>query len=316
MQISDWRKAVLKTSIGPLEGLGWEKYCQSLLRLRYRDEYQEVPAQFGGDFGIEGFTRTGITFQCYCPNEDQSGIELYKKQRDKITTDIKKLIKNASVISSLGAGTIREWHFLTPYFNNNQLISHCRTKETFVRRQVLDTIDNDFSIYIKTEDDYIPERQMYIGMGGNRVQPALNEPDPRILKKFIESDNEIVGNIKLKLEKIKIASDHRARLTRQLVSGYIVGQGELETLNEKFPSTYRSVLQIKAAKESQLEIQALSNPDNNGSILPAILQAYRDLLSSDLSGSLSCALIERLSTEAISDWLGRCPLDFPLQEEP
>jgi hypothetical protein len=294
-----------------MEGDQWEKYCQSLLRLRYRDDYQQVPARFGGDFGIEGFTCSGLIFQCYCPDEDPSGIDLYIKQRDKITKDINKLIKNASAISNLGAGIIHEWHFLTPDFNNHQLVSHCRQKESEVRHKCLETVHTDFKICIKIEDDYIPERQIYIGTGGCRVQPAREEPTQSDLERLLTSENEIVRNIKMKLAKLNVASDQRARLTRQLVSGFIVGQGELEILNERFPSTYQSVLQLKSAMESQLEIQALSNPDNNGTILPAILKDYQCQLSADLSGSLSNALIARLSTEAISDWLGRCPLDFP-----
>ncbi len=294
-----------------MEGDQWEEYCQSLLRLRYRDDYQQVPARFHGDFGIEGFTCSGLTFQCYCPDEDPCGIDLYNKQRDKITSDVKKLIKNSATISSLGAGIIQEWHFLTPYFNHHKLLSHCRLKESEVLSEKLEKVHREFRIYIKTEDDYIPERQMYIGTSGYRVQPAQEEPHPSDLERLLTSDNEIVQNIKMKLEKLDISPNQRARLTKQLVSGYIVGQGELDTLNEKFPSTYQSVLKLKSAKESQLEIQALQNPDNNGTLLPAILQDYEDKLSADFSRSLSSALITRLSTEAVSDWLGRCPLNFP-----
>jgi hypothetical protein len=293
-----------------MEGDQWEKYCQILLRLRYQD-YQQVPSQFGGDYGIEGFTRSGLTFQCYCPDEDPSGIDLYNKQRDKITRDINKLIKNASAISSLGAGIIQEWHFLTPDFNHNQLHSHCRVKEAEVLSQNLKMVHSEFRIYIKTDDDYIPERQIYIGTGGHLVQPAREEPTTSDLEKLLLSDNEIVRNIKMKLAKLNVAQNLQAHLTEQLVSGYIVGRGELEALNEKFPSTYQSVLQLKSAKESQLAIQALSHPDNHGTIFPSILQDYESKLSADLSRSLSSALIARLSTEAISDWLGRCPLDFP-----
>jgi hypothetical protein len=305
------RDATMRTSLGLMEGDEWEKYCQKLLRMRYTD-YQQVPARFGGDYGIEGFTYSGITFQCYCPDEDPSGIDLYNKQRDKITRDIKKLVKNAPAISSLGAGTIQEWHFLTPVFNHHQLLSHCRLKESEVRSKSLTTVHNEFKIYIKTEDDYIPERQVYIGTGGHRVQPAREEPTTSDLEKLLISDNQIVRNITMKLAKLKvIPEDLRANLTRQLVSGYIVGQGELETLNEKFPSTYQSVLQLKSSKESQLAIQALSTTDNHGTILHTILQEYEGKLSAEFSGSLSSALIARLSTGAISEWLGRCPLDFP-----
>ena len=55
---------------GDFEGDSWEDFCQQCLKIRYRDEkYQEIPAHFGGDMGIEGFTRTGKVFQCYCPDE-------------------------------------------------------------------------------------------------------------------------------------------------------------------------------------------------------------------------------------------------------
>ena len=298
----------MKTSLGQMDGDMWEEYCQKILRLRYED-YQEVPAQFGGDYGIEGFTRSGIVFQCYCPDEDPSGRDLYEKQRDKITSDIKKLVKNASAISALGAGTIRAWHFLTPRYNSRHLVSHCRTKESEVQSKSLETVHGEFTIYLKTEDDYIPERQIYLGTGGLRVQPSGEEPPIKELEKLLTSDNEIVLNIKTKLEKLALPSRQRADLIIQSVKGYIVGKYELQILNEKFPSTYESVVQLKSATESQLPI-LLSGSDNHGTILREILQGYEGKLSTDFSGSLSSALIARLSTEAISDWLGRCRLNF------
>ena len=229
-----------------MNGDEWEKYCQKLLRLCY-DDYQEVPAQFGGDYGIEGFTRSGLVFQCYSPDEDPSGKDLYDKQRDKITQDIKKLIKNATPISELGAGTIREWHFLTPDYNSRYLVSHCRIKESEVLSKSLKAVHNGFTIYIKTEDDYILERQMYLGIGGHLVQPSSEDPPIKELEKFLMSDNEIVLNIRTKLGKLAIASDQRADLIRNLVSGYVIGQNELENLNEKFPSTYQSVVKLKSS---------------------------------------------------------------------
>ena len=300
----------MKTSFGQMEGDAWEEYCQKILRLCY-DDYQEVPAQFGGDYGIEGFTRSGLVFQCYCPDEDPSGNDLYEKQRDKITKDINKLVKNATAISELGAGTIREWHFLTPRYNNHNLLSHCRTKESEVLNKSLEAVHNGFMISIKTEDDYISERQTILGVGGLLVQPASEDPLQEELEKLLSSDNEIVLNIKTKFEKLTLASDQRANLIRECVKGYIVGQDELETLNEKFSLTYSGVVRLKSAIESQLAIRTLSSFDNHSTILNKILQEYEDKLSTDFSGSLSSALIARLSTEAISDWLGRCPLNFP-----
>jgi hypothetical protein len=297
------------TSVGEMDGNTWESYCHKLLRLRYMD-YQEVPAQFGGDLGIEGFTCSGLLFQCYCPDENPSGKDLYNCQRNKITRDIGKLIKNAVQIAQLGAGTIKEWDFLTPSYNSRDLLSHCRVKESEVRSKCLGNICSDFKVLLRTEDDYIPERRLLIGAGGLRVQPSGKEPRSEELEKLLESNNEIVQNIKKKLAKLALALPKQAELTRELVFGYVVGQNELQTLNERFPSIYRSVIQLKSATKSQLGIRTLSFSNNHGTILNEILTEYEDKLSSDFSGSLSTALISRLSTEAISDWLGTCPLDF------
>ena len=305
----------MKTSLGQMDGNSWEKYCQKLLRIRYQADYQEVPAQFGGDLGIEGFTCSGLVFQCYCPDEDPCGKDLYEGQRVKITKDISKLIKNAAKISALGAGTIREWHFLTPQYNSRHLISHCRKKESEVQSKCLPNIHSNFRVFLKTEDDYLPERQIYLGTGSHRVQPSGEEPPSEELEAFLRIDNEIVLNIKTKLGKLELAPVQREDLTRDLVGGYVVGQNELETLNEKFPSIYQSVVQLKSATQSQLAIQALSCSDNHGTLLHKMLKHYGDKLSSDFSDCLSSALIARLSTEAISDWLGRCPLDFPDPED-
>ena len=175
----------------------------------------------------------------------------------------------------------------------------------------LETVHSEFTIYLKTEDDYIRERQIYLGTGGLRVQPSIEEPPIEELEKLLTSDNEIVSNIKRKLQKLALAANQRANLTEQLVGGYVVGQDELETLNKQVPSTYKSVIRLKSATQSQLAIRTLSCPDNHGTILKEILKEYEDKLSTEFSHSLSSALIVRLSTEAISDWLGRCPLDFP-----
>lgn len=304
----------MKTSLGQMDGNAWEEYCQKLLRIRHQD-YQKVPARFGGDLGVEGFTFSGLVFQCYCPDDNPFGKDLYEKQRAKITRDISKLIRHADKISALGAGVIKEWHFLTPDYDSRDLVAHCRSKESEVRIKGLPAIHCDFRIMLKTDDDYIPERQTYLGAGGLRIQPSRDEPLLEELEEFLTSENEIVLNIKTKLGKLSLASGERASLTRELVTGYVVGRDELETINEKFPSMYSSVVHLKSARESQLKIRTLSCLDKHGTILFEILKEYEEKLNSEFSNSLSSALIARLSMEAISDWLGRCPLDFPNLED-
>lgn len=88
---------MIKCKFGDFDGDSWEAFCQQCLILKFKNEgYQELYAS-NGDLGIEGFTRTGIVFQCYCPDDDYDPQTLYEKQRNKITQDLNKLIESDRV---------------------------------------------------------------------------------------------------------------------------------------------------------------------------------------------------------------------------
>ena len=77
-----------------LNGDTWENWCDACYRDRYQgDHFVKVPADHKGDAGIEGFTLSGVVYQCYCPDKNYTVNELYEHLRDKVTTDIAKLVK-------------------------------------------------------------------------------------------------------------------------------------------------------------------------------------------------------------------------------
>lgn len=152
----------MKTSIGEVAGDGWEEYCQKLLKIKYDSVgYHEVPARFGGDLGIEGYTRSGLVFQCYAPDGNPPAKELYESQRKKITKDISKLLKNGSdLLKVMGGVIVEKWHFLTPSYDHRGLLPHCHKKETEVHKAKKKHISQRFVIEIKTEDHFIKERNV------------------------------------------------------------------------------------------------------------------------------------------------------------
>lgn len=93
---------------GYLSGNLWEELCVECYRSRYqKDNYMLIPAVQGGDAGIEGFTQNGIVHQCYCPEREYTDDELYEHLRNKLTTDIDKLKKNAERLKKLGVRRLR-----------------------------------------------------------------------------------------------------------------------------------------------------------------------------------------------------------------
>ena len=55
------------------DGEEWEQRVQLYLKRRYGPgEYVHLPAKHLGDFGIEGFSRDGLAYQCYAAQEPLS----------------------------------------------------------------------------------------------------------------------------------------------------------------------------------------------------------------------------------------------------
>src|SRR5690349_8707017 len=105
------------------DGATWERRVKGWLRLRYPGEFEELPADHGGDFGIEGFSRDGIAYQCYAPKSRLKAKDLYENQRTKITEDINKFIKNSNNLSKVFKGLkIHSWWLVVPEHKSAKLV--------------------------------------------------------------------------------------------------------------------------------------------------------------------------------------------------
>lgn len=190
-------------------GEEWEKLCNSCYRIRYQEQgYQEIPAKYKGDGGIEGFTKNGIVYQCYCPEKDYTDDELYEHMRDKMTKDVSKFISKdyEPVLKGLGIRDVREWHFVVPENRDKRILEHAEKK----RKEVLeykkrnskqcDYISEDFTITIKVVDDFKPELSRIM-----RNDYAC-KIDLTVLRKkkvdWTNCDNIKVNNVKRKIKAV------------------------------------------------------------------------------------------------------------------
>ena len=158
-EAEDDRPNMFNSQYGVFNGATWENLCQLIFKRKYeKDDYQKIPAS-PGDFGLEGFTLvTGWGFQCYCPDKHYERKELFEKQRDKITSDLKKLRDfQKDLIARLGNTKLCKWIFVTPEYDKNELIKHARIKEKEIRDLNLPFLAKDFTILIRDADDYALE---------------------------------------------------------------------------------------------------------------------------------------------------------------
>lgn len=303
------------TKCGPFNGDSWEDLIQICLRLKYESEqYQSIPAS-PGDSGIEGFTRTGKVFQCYCPDNNMASAALYDKQRDKITKDLGKLSLYKDRLTQLFGGTkIKEWIFVTPEYRMNELVIHCNKKVEEIKQLNLPFIDDDFQVIIHDIDNFVKEIPIALNGNGQKLMINPKDADAGIVTSWKEQENELVGNAIRKHTKrfpsnADGVTDKVNVLTENTIKSYFDRESILSRWQRLHPQDYDKFLILVSQVEETVREQCMFPSENNN----ALYRSFRTLVEEKLRENFSYldnTTINNLTNGVIADWLLRCPLDF------
>lgn len=307
---------------GYMNGNAWEDLCAECYRMRYQGEhYQYIPAASGGDAGIEGFTLTGVVHQCYCPEREYSDDDLYAHQRDKLTTDIDKLMKNAKRLMQLGVPQVSEWHLDIPEYRDSRIISHAHTKQLEVLQAKkaspsdYEHIADGFKIIIKIADDFTPEisrivRTNLTDLKLNCAVMHVDSPD------WSKCDSEKVENIRRKIKAVMHTNDDSDEALNSVigiyVNYYISGIEIMNRLRIGFPEIYADLFQLEQSYKREVSVKTLMNTNRslNQSLFNDILEEFQAKLEQDFSQMFTIASIGELKQDLIASWLADCSMEF------
>lgn len=301
----------------------WEELCQSCYRIKYQDQhYTEIPASYRGDAGIEGFTRNGIVNQCYCTEKAFSDDDLYNHQRDKMTTDIGKLIDPdyKKRLKKLGVPQIHEWHFVIPCYKDSRIIQHAETKRQEVLKakkdnpEQYDYIADDFIVVIKQAEDFKFEitRTIRESITDKKLNVAVRE-----VKDIDWSlcDSEKVNNIRRKVKAVMDDAEDSDPVLNQVVNmyieSYIKGMEIMKLLRVSYAAIYEDVHGLEQAYKKQVALKTGMNTNKsmNSPIFNEILNDFEVHLK-DTCGYFDSASIIELKIDIVSMWLADCSMLF------
>lgn len=312
---------MIKTHFGTYNGDSWEEHCQAILKMKYEVEgYQEMSAHTDGDLGIEGFTRTGVVFQCYCPDEEYDSTKLYEHQRDKITKDLGKLKKYKEQLLKFFQGVkIKKWIFLTPKITNKEVIKHCHKKAVEYRNDtsIKDLIDESF--------DVLAQDEFFYGEEIVKIKKILNEKIN--INVPIPIEEEIINWRQCQTDSIAVLDRKIGNLFNDLdepiktqktnkyidlqVRNYIKGQEILNRMQRTYSSAYEKQVKIKSSIASHLEEEVLLTDLAPRDLLKDTLEKYKvALMGENFHDVFEFSVYNDLCHEAIASWLIDCPLDF------
>ena len=308
---------------GHLDGSRWEELCDACYRIRYQKEhYQKVPANQGGDGGIEGFTKTGIVYQCYCPEKQYSDDDLYEHLRNKMTKDINKLVAPAYAkrLKEFGISNIREWHFVIPNYRDHRIIQHAasKTQEVLSTKRAnphqYDYIDDNFSIIIKVANDFAPELSKVILNDLSDVKLNLSAYAKNHLD-WSKCSSDKVENIRRKVKAVMDCDEEDEdykEMVQLFIESYIKGINILADLRESYSEIYEEIYQLEQSYKNDVKMKTKLNTNSsmNYSLFNEIMNEFEQQLTLSFSKCLNKQSILELKSDLISSWLADCSMEF------
>jgi hypothetical protein len=296
------------------DGKEWQEHMLSLLRIRYgvRD-FQALPDNHGGDFGLEGYSTDGCAYQCYAPQEPLSTYDRYVKHRDKITEDIVKFAGNRKSLSKVfGRLKISRWILLVPEHDSAQLNQHAETKAAEVRSKNLPYVARNFRIHIGSDKDFTKERQVLFGNGATQLRLPLQPIQSAVIDEWATAHADLIETLTSKLKKIPNLQtpEQVEKFRAEFLRHYLAGENLLSLLHEQYPEVFERIHKCKSDRENFLATDSLLIQDTPNKLLADILQDFTSEIENTVKG-LDKSEVRKIAYSSIADWLLRCPLDFP-----
>ncbi|MDA9534739.1 hypothetical protein ACM41_00045 [Bradyrhizobium sp. CCBAU 21362] len=290
----------------------WELFSFSLLQYRHGPlNVQRIPAAHKGDYGIDYYcTKDAVAYQCYSVEEPVDIAMRAERQKRKITTDLAKVIVNHLEIAKLFLGTpIKHWILLAPLHDSKEVNLHCAKKTGDLRKEKCCALDALFEVAIHDASAF-PADAVSAGMSAlSTVKLAIPHPSQDELDSWAAGSSDLLANATLKLKK-RVGPHQVHGAVAESIKSFLQGNALLDALRTGSPDLHDKVMSAIKSRARRLQFAG----PQGGSTAGAILHAELDSLIAALlaaAPSLSAENAEQIAYGSISEWIMRCPLDFP-----
>lgn len=292
-------------------GDDFEQMCWGLLRRRYAPEQlQYIPAEMGGDCGVEGYSTDGIAYQCYADRGSQTLRHRTDKQKAKLNTDTLKLKSKADRLADmLGDLVIEHYIFLVPEFHAAELVAHATKRSEVVRGFGLKFIGASFAIRVKTPEDYPAEYNAAVRDGTAKALVPSPQVDSAHVELFSGEKPELVTVLEQKLAVLSESSGANVTVLRDhFIRAFLAKEQVMDALRD-WPDTWEAVELRRKLRQDRLELESELSPDAPDRRVIRLVEDYTNEIVTHVAG-VRDADAQRLALGQAGEWLMRCPLRF------
>ena len=290
----------------------WESFSQNLLQVRHGIlNLHKVPAAHSGDLGIDYYCAAEmVVYQCYAVEEPIDIVTRAERQKKKITTDLKKLIVAAPELTKLLLGEpLKKWVLLVPLHNSKDVNIHCAKKTSDIRALNLDWVASEFEVCVHDQERF-PSKLLQDAMAAlSGLSLSVETPSKEELSEWSAGSSDLLANATIKLGK-RVDDGKVEAAVAQGVEAFLRGNALVDALRSSAPDLHEKISAAIQSRASLLDFAGPQGGPTPGGILHAELENLTDAIRAS-APSLSQTNAQEIALGTISEWILRCPLDFP-----
>lgn len=290
----------------------WEGFAQSLLQGRHGIlNLHKVPATHAGDLGIDYYCACDLViYQCYAVEEPVDVATRAERQKIKITTDLKKLVDGAAEVAKLLLGKpLKKWVLLVPLHNSKDVNLHCAKKTTDLRETNLALLDPEFEVCVHDQGQF-PGKALQDAMSAlSSLSLSVDMPTQDELATWQAGSADLLANATVKLAK-RVEKGKVGTAVAQGVEAFLRGNALVDALRSNAPDLHEKVAVAIQYRARLLDFAGPQGGPLPGNILHAELENLTAAIKESVP-SLSQSNAQEIALGTISEWIMRCPLDFP-----
>ena len=255
----------------------WESFSLSLLQGRHGPlNIQKIPATHKGDFGIDFYcTAEAVIYQCYAVEEPVDISTRASRQKNKITTDLKKIVDGSEDISKLFLGIpVIKWVLLVPVHDSKDVNLHCSKKTGDLRALKLAHLDAKFEVCVHDQNSF-PGPTWGVAMAAlTNVSLNVGSPTTEELDLWQAGSPNLLANATKKLAKRTTGTEDVQAAVRVGIEYFLKGNALVDALRTGAPDLHEKVI---AAITSHARRLSFAGPQG-GPAVSAILYKEREVL--------------------------------------
>jgi len=292
------------------DGDGWQAFALRLVQLRHKPQnVQIMPDTVRGDAGIEFFSTDGCLYQCYAPQEVSDVAKAASAMKEKARRDLRKLTTYKETISGiLHTVKAERWILLCPFLDDKDVVVYVRGKGSELKINGLPFVSSGFEALVQSQEDFATE------LDALRIQslgPPLAFERPSDAEVATRSDSDISNRLTQKLARA-YPKDQPQRVEQRAAShirAHLIRENALDALRLDHAVLWERSLGCLSAEENRMTTIGAGSGMPSDQLAESVSR-IEESLRTDLP-NLARATITEIATGTISEWLIRCPLDFP-----